>query len=364
MSVERITIAMVAALVGCASVEQPHDEETLATETTEVAVWTACGESRAGQGWENHPIPQQTQGDNGIVTASFSLKTLVPEWLDGVIGFANGKVDAFTDLGPTVRLTTDGHVEARDGSGYRANLSYLYQTGSPYIVTMRIDMWNKRYDVYIRRPTEQAPGTQIALGYAFRSEQSTLGRLDTLAHFVDSPTGRMVVCDLDLQPEVCLGAYPGWVALPFPTQSGVFQAVFDATPTSTGGATTIDAVAGFARLSPHAFPDLAANIRFNLDGFIDARDGATYTAQDAVPYALGTTYRFYFHFDHVAKRYSASVFDRSSRQYLGTIAQQLSYRTEQAQTISLGWQGAFVDAHPDGSPGCCLQTCNLTVWSY
>ncbi|HEY6443998.1 MAG TPA: hypothetical protein VIY66_11745, partial [Candidatus Acidoferrales bacterium] len=95
-----------------------------------------------------------------------------------------------------------------------------------------------------------------------------------------------------------------WVnaTLPQP-QTGAFRIEFDATPASTG----IDGVIGLSSGPASNYSNLAAIVRFNATGTIDARNGAAYTAATAIAYSAGTTYHFILDVNLAAHTYNASV---------------------------------------------------------
>lgn len=101
-----------------------------------------------------------------------------------------------------------------------------------------------------------------------------------------------------------------------------------------------DQVVGLARYNPKSFTDFAANIRFNPNGSIDARDGAGYRADYRFIYQPGHKYRFFLNVDLTAKRYSVDFREVTSGASY-RLASNLAFRTEQQKVVSLGsWVGA------------------------
>jgi hypothetical protein len=70
------------------------------------------------------------------------------------------------------------------------------------------------------------------------------------------------------------------------SQSGAFTASFDLNP----NANNIDSVTGFSAVVASAFTDLAAIVRFNSSGAIDAMNGSSYAANVVMPYSVGNVY--------------------------------------------------------------------------
>lgn len=116
--------------------------------------------------------------------------------MDGVIGVANGPADSFSDLAAAVRFATNGRIEARDGDVYRADTAITYVPGQPYELQLVIDVPSKTYSVFLRNYPDDTESTPLARGYRFRTQQATVASLDRVAAIVDSPNGRLDVCDL------------------------------------------------------------------------------------------------------------------------------------------------------------------------
>src|SRR5690348_5051823 len=74
-----------------------------------------------------------------------------------------------------------------------------------------------------------------------------------------------------------------WAANPLAAQTGTFSVNFDATPQANG----IDAQVAMSQGVPSGYTDLAAIVRFNPDGTIDARKGSDYAADYSQPYSAG-----------------------------------------------------------------------------
>ena len=81
-----------------------------------------------------------------------------------------------------------------------------------------------------------------------------------------------------------------------------------------------------------AYTSLAAIVRFNSTGTIDARNGAVYTAAAAIPYSAGTSYHFILDVNLAAQTYNASVVVNGAQVVIGT---KFAFRSEQAGVSSL-----------------------------
>ncbi|MBI3299878.1 MAG: fibronectin type III domain-containing protein [Elusimicrobia bacterium] len=138
-----------------------------------------------------------------------------------------------------------------------------------------------------------------------------------------------------------------WQNAAFGAQTGPFTVSFDAVP----GTANMDGVSGLSNGAASGYTALAAAVRFNNTGAIDARNGAAYAAAAAIPYVSGLTYRFRLVVDLATRKYSAYV-----RQGAGTeqlIGSGYSFRTEQAGAGRLDNLGLFASA---GSETACALT--------
>lgn len=153
-------------------------------------------------------------------------------------------------------------------------------------------------------------------------------------------------------PSACANSAGSWANQPFAGQAGTFTVQYDATPS----AANLDGVTGLSKGSATGYPSLAAAVRFNNTGRIDARNGAAYAAATAIPYAAGMKYRVRLVVNATAKTYSAFV-----RQGTGTeqtIGSNFKFRTEQAGTASLDNMGLLSTG---GSVSACMATVSPTA---
>jgi hypothetical protein len=308
------------------------------------------GGATAGYGWNNRPMPQH---QNDVVTVSFeALPSSNGEFIDAVIGFSSQWAHAFTDMGPILRFNSAGAVDARNGGAYGASSTFRYTPNTWYSVRFVIDLSAKRYtaDIKIEDPRVGDTWHSIAANYAFRTEQSTLSRIDNVASYIDSATGSVSTSSFTVTPDVCVSGSPGWVAFPFPTQTGSFIVQADVTPNYGNYQQTLDAVVGLSRYSPKGFTDLAAILQFQPDSKMYARNGSAYMT-DATEAWRDTYYpsgalRVYYYVDQSAGTYSVYVRDLDYAHGgapQGYIGQNYKFRTEQTGVVSLGWIGGYVD---------------------
>ena len=136
----------------------------------------------------------------------------------------------------------------------------------------------------------------------------------------------------------CSTSSLAWLNSPFTAQTGSFTAQFDATPNGA----SIDGVTGLSAGAAAGYADLAAIVRFNAAGQIDARNGAAYAAASAIPYTAGTTYRFRLVVDVPSHTYAAYVTPAGGTE--ATIGTGYAFRTEQAAVASLANSTVYSDA--------------------
>lgn len=136
-------------------------------------------------------------------------------------------------------------------------------------------------------------------------------------------------------PMGCLSSSGTWVNASLGhTLTGSFRVSFDATPSTAN----MDGVTGLSTGVANAYPSLAAAIRFSSNGTIDARNGAMFTASQAIPYSAGSTYHFILDVNVPTHTYNAYVVIGSMQATIGT---HLAFRTQQARAMSLSYLGAL-----------------------
>ena len=148
----------------------------------------------------------------------------------------------------------------------------------------------------------------------------------------------------------CLTSNGSWWNAAFAQQNSSFTAQFDATPGASGSGE--DGVFGLSSGTANAFTTLAAIARFNTSGFIDARNGGSYTADNSIPYSANTSYHFTYTVNLASRTYSAYVSSPSaSAQVIGS---NYAFRTEQSTVAVLNNFGFIADI---GS----ATVCNIAV---
>jgi lysophospholipase L1-like esterase len=126
-------------------------------------------------------------------------------------------------------------------------------------------------------------------------------------------------------------------------KTGTFTATFDASPSLSPS----NALIGISQGSAAAYADIAAAVRFNPSGNIDARNGGAFAAAATITFTAGTSYHFRLAIDVTAHTYSAYVTPAGGSEI--TIGTNYAFRTEQAGVTQLDTWNADVNATPGGS---------------
>jgi Abnormal spindle-like microcephaly-assoc'd, ASPM-SPD-2-Hydin len=136
-------------------------------------------------------------------------------------------------------------------------------------------------------------------------------------------------------PPGCLLSAGTWVSTPLTqVQTSSFRIQFDITPV----AAIEDGVTGLSAARAAGYNDLAAAVRFNLTGMIDARNGGSFVAATAIPYTAGTAYHFILDVNIATHTYNAYVMLGPVQATIGT---NLAFRTQQAAVSSLAYLNAL-----------------------
>jgi len=143
-----------------------------------------------------------------------------------------------------------------------------------------------------------------------------------------------------------------WWNEAFPRQTGRFHVELAARPS----AGSLDAVVGLSRGAASQWSRLAAAIRFNPAGLVDARSGGEYHADAIYPYQAGVTYLIRFDVDLRAHTYSVWLKTAPYESY-SPLALDYAFRTEQASVTALDTAAAYLEPSHPGS----LDVCDLAV---
>ncbi len=303
-----------------------------------VAAALPCMTSSAS--WVNAALPQPQTGAFRIEFDATPSST----GIDGVIGLSSGSASNYSNLAAIVRFNATGTIDARNGAAYTAATPIPYLAGTTYHFILEVNVAAHTYNASV-----VVNGAPVVVGsqLAFRSEQDGVTSLNNIASIASA--GSQTICNVAVNlTSGCMVSSGGWAnsALPQP-ETGAFRVEFDATPSSTG----IDGVIGLSSGPASNYSNLAAIVRFNATGTIDARNGAAYTAATPIPYSAGTAYHFILDVNLATHTYNASVVVNGAPVVIGT---KFTLRSEQAGVTSLNNIASMASA---GS-----QTiCNVTV---
>jgi hypothetical protein len=135
-------------------------------------------------------------------------------------------------------------------------------------------------------------------------------------------------------PSTCISSSGYWANHSLSkTATGSFRVTFDAMPS----ASAINGTIGLSLGSASSYTNLAALVRFNDTGTIDAMNSTAFTAAAKIPYFAGTNYHFILDVNAAAHTYNAYVMIGSVQT---TIGSNYKFRFEQATTSSLNDLGA------------------------
>jgi hypothetical protein len=147
----------------------------------------------------------------------------------------------------------------------------------------------------------------------------------------------------------------------FSVAAGTGFASLEVGPTSTLGvldltamvsAVETDGVIGLARTPASRFDQLATAVRFSPGGVLDARDGAAYRADEALPFELGRAYPIRVVADVGSHTYSVYVKTSSDPSDVVRLANRFAFRPTQAGVTGLGALSAIADG-PAGALSVC-----------
>ncbi len=126
-----------------------------------------------------------------------------------------------------------------------------------------------------------------------------------------------------------------WLNKAIPAQTGTFTLSFNMCP----GALNIDALTGVSASAASGFSGVAAVVRFGPTGVVDARNGGSYQAANALTYQAGVVYKVRMTVNVANRTYSATVTPPGGSAV--TIADNYAFRTEQAGVTSLANIAAY-----------------------
>jgi hypothetical protein len=311
--------SVAALLIACGGTNGQNAVDRSQPSNTESEADTqSCVEGTATSGWVDGNFPQSS----GVFSVELDATPGSADE-DALVGLAENTPGTYTDLAAIVRFNSEGKIDARDGDSYHAYEDITYQPGQKYHLLFNVDTV---HHTYLARYVSADQSLDIARDFAFRSEQANAEDLSSYGVKVDAG-GPLDVCNVIVRNPDCTvaDAGQGFVNLGFAPVDTFVTIDFNATPS----APNIDIVMGVSESQATSFNDIAAAVRFNPDGQIDARDGDVYREIPGLqPYVGGTSYHFELLIDVLAHTYTVAV-DGKGWLY------NLAFRTQQAQASSL-----------------------------
>ena len=338
MSGDRISLLFsnwLCAAVTCIVACNPQSGSEPAT-GTRAAELDACSVAASDGEWTSQALNPQT----GAFAVELSA-TPSESPIDAVIGLSAGAASWFPELAAIVRFNPDGMIDVRAGSGYQADVAFPYTAGTHYAIHLELNVALHVYSVAVLDPA--GGWTWLARSYPFRTEQAEVAQIDNVATFVDSDSGALEVCNVrtaTVHTESCPGAVAGGGFLD--QVIGPPGQVLVSSDVVLGADQTLDGVFGQSPSPPVNFDSLATAVRFSPDGVLDARNGAAYQADVAMPYLPGVPKRVRIIANIPRHTYSVlvAVGDGTSVQ----LARNYRFRTSQSNAGSLGHGDATVDS--------------------
>ncbi|HEY4057122.1 MAG TPA: hypothetical protein VGM39_10965, partial [Kofleriaceae bacterium] len=186
--------------------DAPSETGTLAA-TTDATPPDGCVASTAGGGFTNEAMDRNAKA----MVARFTV-TPSASGIDGVVGYSLGQAGSDNDLAASIRFSSKGQIEARDGDAYRATNALPYAAGHVYEVYSMVDITSSTYSVYVGEIDKPSSFTLLADNFVFRTQKVGMPTIDTLS--VSSATGSLRVCQSrTTSPANLTAAHPSTVPL-------------------------------------------------------------------------------------------------------------------------------------------------------
>lgn len=158
-----------------------------------------------------------------------------------------------------------------------------------------------------------------------------------------------VTSTLTPTPLPCFAGSTAWSGNDFTNQTTSFVATFTATPQ----ASNITAFVGLSPVSPLTVGDIAASVRFNADGTIQAYNNFLYASTQTITYTAGKPYTFRLFINLPSRSYSAYVTPQGGTEQL--LAQDFTFRSTQLTATTLQYWTAHSTLATDVFNVCAFQ---------
>lgn len=169
----------------------PPAPVTAPAESSAEAALTGCTTYSAGGGFGSQAFTSTAT----LAIADLEATATGSAALDAVISMSRGAPTSFNHLATSVRFSTAGVLDVRDGAAYRADASVPFTLGQVRKLRIVADVPSHTFSVYVDTGNGYGYTTRLAKRYAFRSTTQTLPSLDRLAAIVDGAAGQLSVCN-------------------------------------------------------------------------------------------------------------------------------------------------------------------------
>ena len=131
----------------------------------------ASADVSASSGWRSS---EASLPADGALRFEFKARPTAAD-LNGLVAVGAQDIDAFTEAAIAVRFAEDGFVDARDGGIYDSDVSYPYDPGIWYSISVSADIQTETYDVEIGPCGE--PQQKLIENASFRDDASVSEQL-------------------------------------------------------------------------------------------------------------------------------------------------------------------------------------------
>lgn len=115
--------------------------------------------------------------------------------LDAVISLSNGTATSFSHLATSVRFSTAGVLDVRDGATYRADASVPHVPGLTRKIRILADLPSHTFSVYVDVGNGHFT-ERLARRYAFRTTTAAVPSLDRPVGITDGAAGTLSLCNV------------------------------------------------------------------------------------------------------------------------------------------------------------------------
>lgn len=148
-----------------------------------------CTTYTAGGGFGHQVLPLAST----LAITDLDATPALSAALDGVIALSRGSVTSFNGFATSVRFSTAGVIDVRDGTAYRTDATIPFTLGQPHKIRIVADIPSHTFSVYVDLGYHTE---RLAKRYAFRSTTSTVTGLDRLTTKVDGAAGQLSICNV------------------------------------------------------------------------------------------------------------------------------------------------------------------------